>query len=831
MRRLAVIIRHIRHASKQAVLFVLCVALSLITLTAISGLSRRVDTALLQDARSLHAADIIIRSYDPISESLVRAIDRLVAQDRILRAGIHEFYSVVRAADEDASVLSRLKVVEAGYPFYGQITLKSNRSFRQVLSPGTCIVEQSLLDRIGADVGDILKVGYTTLVIADVVTLEPDRSLALLAFGPRVFIHNADLASLGLMATGSRIRRSVLLKVQDPLEVDGIAAQLKSASPHDTARIDTYLTAGSAVKRYIDSFIFFLRLEGLFILIISGLGMQSTLMALFKEKQYTIAVMKAVGATNYFISMHFIRLTLFLGAVGTGVGILVGAVVQAILAGIIAPLLPNGFRFSIAWSGVIEAVLLGLAVVAIFAFQPLCRLREMRPVMIFKRQPPRGNHLWPDVVSGSAALLLLLALVIWHMRDIRFGVYFAGGVAAVVATAVLLAHLTLWAIRRLTARRLTLRQAIKGLFRRGNTTRTTVVTMTVALTVIFAITLIERNLNATFVQSFPENSPNTFFIDIQPNQTAALSSLIGQPVVFHPIIRARVTAVNGAAIDGAREYRQRRDNLSRVFNLTYQDRLTQDERLIEGETLFRSDWNEIQVSVMDTVLEMQPMAIGDRIQFKIQGVPLSARIASIRTRMDKSFKPFFYFVFPTSVLEKAPQTLFAARTVAPGQIGALQNRIVSQFPNISVIDLSQTISIFIRLMSRLSKIIQLFSLLGVTAGILILVSAVFATRAERVVEAVYYKILGAGRRFVLTVLTLENLLIGLLSTTFALLMAHGAAWWICTLEFDIGYRSFFPISMAMAAFFISLVIAVGLAASQSVMAKKPSTYLREQQDG
>ena len=38
MRRLSVIIRQIRHASKQAVLFVLCVSLSLITLTALSGI-------------------------------------------------------------------------------------------------------------------------------------------------------------------------------------------------------------------------------------------------------------------------------------------------------------------------------------------------------------------------------------------------------------------------------------------------------------------------------------------------------------------------------------------------------------------------------------------------------------------------------------------------------------------------------------------------------------------------------------------------------------------------------------------------------------------------
>jgi putative ABC transport system permease protein len=224
------------------------------------------------------------------------------------------------------------------------------------------------------------------------------------------------------------------------------------------------------------------------------------------------------------------------------------------------------------------------------------------------------------------------------------------------------------------------------------------------------------------------------------------------------------------------------------------------------------------------------MAVGDRIGFNIQGVPLTARIASIRTREDRSFNPFFYFVFPTQALEKAPQSLFAALTVAPGRIGPLQNRIATRFPNISGIDMSQVIAVFVRLMSRLSKIIQMLSVISVAAGMLILVSAVFATRAERVVESVYYKILGAGKRFVVSVFAIENLIIGLISSTTALLMAQGGAWWICAGRLDIAYRPFLATSSLLIVAATLFTMVVGMSASRSIMSKKPVIYLREQQN-
>ena len=204
------------------------------------------------------------------------------------------------------------------------------------------------------------------------------------------------------------------------------------------------------------------------------------------------------------------------------------------------------------------------------------------------------------------------------------------------------------------------------------------------------------------------------------------SDILGMKAQYYPIIRARILTINGEKINRQKERRRRSDNLARTFNLTYRSYLLEDEKIVKGNRLHNDDWGDLQVSVMDTVAKIKDMQIGDRISFKIQGVPLTARISSIRSRDSRSLSPFFYFVFPDAVLAQAPQTLFAALRVETGQLGPLQTRIVARFPNISVIDMSQTITIFARIMTRLSRIVRIFSMFSISAGILILVSAAVA---------------------------------------------------------------------------------------------------------
>lgn len=831
MIHLAFIRREIVRSSKQAIVFVLCVGLSLVTLTAFTGFSISIHQSLLNDARKLHAADIIIRSYEPISAPLEGAISDLVQKGNIQRSKYHEFYNVTRNMDESASALALLKVVDKAYPFYGAVVLRSGRAFQEVLKPGSVVVAATLLDRLGLKIGDTIRVGYSSLVIQDVVLSEPDRPISLFAFGPRVFVSSEDLNSLGLIKTGSRIKYMNLLKVVKRFELNQLAQDLKDISNHEKEQVDTFETARSRIKRFFDNFVFFLQLVGIFILIICGVGIQSTLAALLNEKQYHIAIMKTLGASNAYIRLHYMILVLVLGCSGMAMGIVLGVIVQFGLANLLAEFLPPGTPFLIAWSGLVESVGLGLMVVLIFSFVPLYRLKGMRPIMILRKDVPVLTRRLPIYISFGILILFFFGLVIRHMKDLQFGVYFVGGTGLLILIVIALTYGMLWGLKCLRIKNLALRQAIKGLFRKGGATQTIMVSLTTSLSVIFSIYLVEKNLDATFLKSFPPNTPNLYFLDIQSSQVKSFSKIINQDAQFYPIVRARVTHINGETVDRQAERKKRRDNLARVFNLTYRHHLLDDEVMVKGKSLFRDDWDEIQVSILDTVVEMHKMEVGDRIEFNIQGVPLKARISSIRSRTKDSLKPFFYFVFKEETLRMAPQTLFCALRVPPGEVGPLQTRVVRQFPNINVIDLSETIRVFAGIMKQLSGIIRGFSSLSIVAGILILISAVFATRAERMTESVYYKILGAGKSFVVNVFSLENILMGLSSGVLALLISQLDTYLLCRFVFEIEYRMFLGASAFMVAAAIVLVNIVGIISVRSILSKKPITYLREQPDG
>ena len=143
-------------------------ALSIVTLVSLNGFSRSVNDSLLKDARTLNAADIIIHSHYELSPPLLDAVASLQKDGLVQSARVYEFYSVVRNAGQENSLLASLKVVGPGYPFYGKVELASGRSFAEVLRPGAIIVEQTLLDRLGLRVGDQLHVGDSLLTIRDV---------------------------------------------------------------------------------------------------------------------------------------------------------------------------------------------------------------------------------------------------------------------------------------------------------------------------------------------------------------------------------------------------------------------------------------------------------------------------------------------------------------------------------------------------------------------------------------------------------------------------------------------------------------------------------------
>jgi putative ABC transport system permease protein len=831
--------RQIAGSRHQAIVFVLCVALSLVTLVSLSAFSRSVHQAFLKDARALHAADIIVHSHVPLSPPLVHELTGLSKQGRIESARVYEFYSVVRAirgrsaarrsdrGEQTDTLLSSLKVVDAGYPFYGTVVLASGRPFSEVMTQGSIVVEQTILDRLSLRPGDRLKIGDAVFRIKDVVLQEPDRPVNFFSLGPRIFISSRDLAALDLLGKGSRVHYKVLAKVSSQADLDRIQKQLQAASNKDAERVDTYRTAESGVKRFFDNFLFFLNLIGIFTLLLAGIGIQSSLTAFLREQERTIAVMKALGARGRFIVLQYCGVAFSLGLAGTVLGLAMSILLERVLLALFQGLLPSGIATEISGASMMEGLALGGMVVALFTLQPLLRLLEVRPRAIFGKieQLGQGGSPWLFII---AIMFFFAGMVVWRIREVRTGAYFILGLSLLIAISFASADVLLRVLKRTSLRHIVFRQALKGLFRPGNATRAIIVTLTASLTVISALTLVQRNLDDTFVFSYPADSPNLFFIDIQPTQKDRFAKELAIDAIYYPLVRGSVLSVNNEQIDRAQERRKRGDNLGREFNLTYRDHLLADERIVAGKGLFRPDWTGPQVSVMDTVANMRAMKIGDTIVMRVQGIPIPARIASIRTRTHASLQPFFYFVYQEATLKDAPQTLFTAVRVEKERVAALQNRMAAKFPNVSIIDVTGTISVLTGIMMRLSRIVDFFTLFSVAAGVLIIVSSVFATRYARVQEAVFFTILGARARFVLAVFAAENLLIGLASGLLAIVFSQTATFIICKYALDIPYIPFIGVDLVIVSLTMIVVLAAGLGASIPALRQKPAAFLREQ---
>lgn len=824
------LIREIVHSRNQGMVFILCVILSLISIVAVNSFRRDVRQSIVNDARNLHGSDIIVHSHYNFSPHLAGELRKLESElvAPVLRTW--EFYSVARRADGKDSLLSNIKAVENSYPHYGEITLLSGRSFTDVLKPGTAVVGKSLLERLNLTVGDLLLLGDAALEIVDVVILESMRPVDFFNFGPRVLVSTDDLQKLGLVQKGSRVHHEVLLKTADETQMQTVVERLGEVSVLGQERIRTFKSSNSRIKRFFDNLLFFLSLISVFTLLLAGIGMQSSLAALLRSKEKSIAILKSIGATGPFLFYHYFGLVLFFSVIGCGLGIIGGALFEKSFVYLFAGLLPGNIELGVSFLDVVEGVGLGLLAVFFFTFLPLNQIKESKPANIFRKGTVTRTKKREIVVFWGPGLLLLAGLVVRQLEDIQIALYFISGVIGLIVVISLFAHGGLALLRRTTIPSLALRQASRSLLRPGNATRSIVVTLGSAFAVLLTIFLVESNLHSTYIASYPEDAPNLFCLDIQKNQRQPFLNLVGEEVELFPVIRARLSAINNKKIQRGSEQKKRGDSLTREFNLTYRESLLQDEHLLKGEGLFGQTKKErrfIPVSVLDSVAKMGKMKIGDILDFNIQGVPLKAKIQSIRGRNKSMLYPFFYFVFPTKDLEVAPQTFFGALKVDTQEISKYENDIVNRFPNISTINVTETAIELGEMMQKLSTIVIFFASFSILAGGLILVSSILATRLERMKEAVYYKILGGSRGFVTRVFLLENMILALLSGFCATIVAQAGSWALCHFVFGLDYSpNWLGVFVALASAVV-LLISLGLISSRSIIGQKPSQFLKE----
>ena len=116
------------------------------------------------------------------------------------------------------------------------------------------------------------------------------------------------------------------------------------------------------------------------------------------------------------------------------------------------------------------------------------------------------------------------------------------------------------------------------------------------------------------------------------------------------------------------------------------------------------------------------------------------------------------------------------------------NRLVRDFPNITNVDMSQTISQVQRVLGQVIRAVEFLFGFALAAGLVVLLATITATRGEREREYAVLRAVGAGSQLLRSVQRIELAGVGLLAGFVASLVAVAVGWALAKYAFQFSWQ-------------------------------------------
>lgn len=811
---------------KSGELTVLGIALmiAVTSLTAVAFLTDRVGHAVeLRAAESL-AADLRLGSSQPLAGQYID-----LAENAGLRtAAMITMPSVV--FEQDRSTLSAIRAVSANYPLRGRLKtstklLEPANETRDVPARGEAWATTRLLARLGADTGSVIMIGTASFTVTRVLNFRPDQGWRFVDLAPTLLINMADLDSTSLIQPGSRVSYRNLF-----------AGQRKDVAAFKP-KLEELLTAGEnlsdiedtnpQIRSAMDRAGRFLNLASLVSVLLAAVAVAMAARRYAVRHRDRIALLKCLGSQQSFILRLNLLQILMLTLAAAIAGTLLGYLSQEILAWVARDLIAQDLPAPGA-SPILLGLVTALFILGGFALPDLIQMGKTPVLRVLRHdvEPPPMRY----GISYLAGMLAVIAMLQWMVRDMALVL----GIAAGAAGTFIVLGLAGWLLVKATGRfrgvaGVAWRYGLANLNRRGRESVVQVVAFGLGLMVLMLLTLVRNDLMDTWRASLPADTPNQFMINIQPNEVSQMQQFLADNDMdvpdFVPLVRARMTAINGQDVDQITfEDPQGERWAKRESNLSFADRMQNGNQLTEGEWWPAGSLNH-EVSVEADFGHDLGIKLGDELGFDIAGEPVSAIVTSFRTVEWDTFKPNFFMVFSTATLEGFPASYISA-LYADDEDNEKVIELMRQFPSVTIIDLEASLAQVRDVMDKASLAVQAVFLFTLFAGLAVLWAAVQSSLDERSFESAILRTLGASRKRVLSGVIVEFLALGLLAGLLASTGASLAAWHLAANVFELQYH-FSPILWITGPLLGMIFVGVsGLLATWRVVTHAPVNVLR-----
>jgi putative ABC transport system permease protein len=841
--------RETRASWARLLLFFLCAGLGVAAIVALRSVTQQVRATLTAEARSLLAADVLVEARRPFADVVLPRAGGLLASPAV-QATTRVIETQTMAAPVPGEGNGHVKLVEvrgieAPFPFYGRLELERGTPYSHALVAGHgAIVQRELLFALGLDAGDSIRIGGQAFEVRGVIARDRFQQGGGIAFGPRVYVDLADLEATALLGFGSRVTYRLLLRTA-PEATNDLTRDLRAALRDEAVSVRSWRALEDRIGRNLSTAENYLSLVGFAIVVLGGIGVWSVTRVLIQQKIRSIAVLKCLGASSTRVLAIYVLVVLALAAGGSVLGVaLAAAALAAVPAGLLTALGITAVPVTL--SAAAQGTAVGLLVSLLFALVPLLEVRQVKPLRLLRADTTATarRHDWRSRLVSVTVMSGLWLVASWQADSVRVGGFVSGGLLVVALALALLSHGIVRLVHPLTrSTRFAVRHAIISLARPGNQTR--VILMTVGLGCFFILTVrvIQANLLHAFSTEVGQDSPDLVLIDIQPDQVdsvqAAVAAFVRQPARIVPLMRGRITGIDGRRVQlQSLEDVRRHGGIGREFGLTFRNALAPNERVLAG-----AFWSgpvsdalpagvDTDVSIEQDIRDDARVGVGDVIRFDVAGQPLRARVTSVRAvDWEQSQNGGFVFVLrPAPAVERAAHNYVGFLQVAedPRARATLQRDLVASHPNISVIDVRDVLAAIADVVNNVTLGVTVVGAVTLVGGALILIGAVAMTRFQRLYEASIYRTLGASTRVLATMVLVEYGVLGLLASLAGAAGALALSWALARYLFSIAWSPA-PAVVVIGVMATTVAVSlVGLAASLDVLVRKPLGALRSE---
>ena len=773
--------RDLRKSGHSLWVFCVCLTLGVTLIAATGGLYRQVNDGLLAETRNLMGGDVEVDARDKLPTDALEWINNNGTSSLLIE--LRSMMGTMAGRYQLVELLS----VDENYPLYGDLELSPQQDLESATSlmdgQWGAALDPVLADRLNLNPGDQIQIGSLTMDIRALIIRQPDRSLRADWRGPPVIIAEEALFASGLVQPGSRLDYEY--RVRTDLNPNTWRRQFIDAFPDSDWEVRTFTQRRERIAEVLGQIASGLLLIGFTTLFIGGLGVFNSIQAYLQGKLATIATLRALGLRNKRLAIVYLSQVGMLSCSASLIGIVAGAVLALIGISVAAQQLPVAATYTALIIPSIIAFSFGLLTAYTFALPAIGRALSIEPAALFRgidasiTETPRAY--WLATLTG---LVLIVLLVLLAIPDPLFGI----GFVSVIGILLVLLDYLVKGLRKLASSfedhpiltgRLAIRLAMANLNRPGSPLRISLLSLGSALTLIVACTLVVTALLRLVNETIPEESPALVFYDISSDQLNDVIDAIEKAPVpnrinIAPLVLGRLAKVNGLSL-------RESDDQRRVVEARDEHKLSYIANNIDGLSVDRGDWwdeeeiSNVNVAMEDREADQLGLKVGDKLTFEITGHLLEAELAAIYSQKGIQTQFWFEAIFSDGALDPYIHRYVGAAYMDHNHAIEVQDRVAGIAPNVVTVRTREILTTATDLLSRSSAGLIVVAIVSLSASLLVLISIMATSRARQVYEATILHSLGARLKVIKKSLQVEYLLMGLLTSMFAVILGSAVA--------------------------------------------------------